>query len=120
MIHVFLADSQIQVRSALRLFLLDLAMKVVGEAADWPTMLATMPLTKADMVIVDWDLIPAGSSLVELRNACPHTIVIVLISRLDARQQAAQSAEANSFISKNETPDRMAQHLRAAANHIQR
>ena len=119
MTRVFIADSQPQVRSALRLLLLDLTMQVVGEAADWPTTLANMPQTKADMVLVDWDLIPASSSLAELRTACAHMVVIILIGHLDARQQAAQSAGADAFISKGEMPDRVADHLRAAAGHIQ-
>jgi DNA-binding NarL/FixJ family response regulator len=118
MTRVFLADSQIQVRSALRLLLLDLTMQVVGEAGDWSTTIANMPETEADMVLVDWDLIPASSSLVELRTACSHKVIIVLIGHLDARQQAAQSAGADAFISKGEMPDRVADHLRAAAGHI--
>jgi DNA-binding NarL/FixJ family response regulator len=77
-----------------------------------------MPLTKADMVLVDWDLVPTTSSLTELRTACPYVIVIILISHLDARQQAARSAGADAFISKDEMPDRVAERLRAAANTI--
>ena len=42
-------------------------------------------------------------------------VVIVLISQLDARQQAALSAGADSFISKGETPDRVAERLLSAA-----
>jgi hypothetical protein len=38
--RVFLADAQLEERSALRLLLLDLKMEVVGEAADWPATLA--------------------------------------------------------------------------------
>jgi DNA-binding NarL/FixJ family response regulator len=37
---------------------------------------------------------------------------------LDARQQAALSAGADSFISKDETPDRVAERLRDAAANI--
>jgi len=54
-------------------------------------------------------------ALVELRAACPGAIVVVLISHLDARQQAALSAGADAFISKDETPERVAERLRAAA-----
>jgi len=118
MIRVFLADGQGHVRSALRLLLLDLTMQVVGEAADWPTTLANMPKTEADMVLVDWDLIPSDSSLAELRAVCSSMIVIVLLGHLDARQQAARSAGADAFISKGERSDRVADHLRAAAGHI--
>jgi DNA-binding NarL/FixJ family response regulator len=42
-------------------------------------------------------------------------LVIVLISHLDARQQAALSAGADAFISKGETPERVAEHLRIVA-----
>jgi two-component system, NarL family, response regulator DesR len=115
MTRVFLADSQPQVRSALRLLLLDLDMQVVGEAADWPTSLAQAPGTHPDMLLIEWDMIPIGSSLVELRATCPAAVVIVLISHLDARHQAALSAGADAFISKGETPDRVAERLQAAA-----
>ncbi|MBP8949540.1 MAG: response regulator transcription factor [Candidatus Promineofilum sp.] len=115
MTRVFLADSQPEVRSALRIMLLDLHMSVVGEATDWPATLTQAAATHPDMLLVDWDLIPAGSSLLELRATCPAAVVIVLISHLDARDQAALSAGADSFISKGESPERVAERLRAAA-----
>ena len=118
MIRVFVADNQPDVRSALGLLLQDLGMQVVGEAADWATALTQAPGTQPDMVVVEWDLIPTDTSLVELRATCPAAIVIVLISHLDARHQAALSAGADSFISKGETPDRVAERLRAAAGSI--
>lgn len=116
MTRVFLADGQPQARSALRLLLQDLNMQVVGEAVDWSTALTTAAGTQPDMLLVDWDLIPTKTSLLELRATCPATVVIVLISHLDARQQAALSAGADVFISKGETPDRVAERLQAAAN----
>jgi DNA-binding NarL/FixJ family response regulator len=117
MTRVFLADAQAQERSALRLLLLDLKMEVVGEAADWSTMLAQAPLTRTDMLLVDWDLLPSvpNEALEVLRKACPAALVIVLISHLDARQQAALSAGADAFISKGETPERVAERLRSVA-----
>ena len=115
MTRVFLADKQTEVRSALRLLLQDLNMQVVGDVSDWPTALTQAAGTQPDMLVVDWDLIPTDTSLLELRATCPNAVVIVLISHLDARQQAALSAGADSFISKGETPDRVAERLRAAA-----
>lgn len=115
MIRVFLADSQPEVRSAVRLLLQDINMQVVGTAADWPTTLAEAFGAKPDMLVIDWALIPHHSSLVELRATGPETVVIVLISHLDAQKQAALSAGADSFISKGDTPDRVAERLRAAA-----
>ena len=121
MIRVFLADAQPEERSALRLLLLDLALEVVGEAADWPTTLAQAPTTGLEMLLVDWDLLPVDlgvKSLAELRLACPNALVVVLISHLDARHQAAPSAGADAFISKGETPERVAERLRAAAESV--
>lgn len=120
MTRVYLADAQLVERTALRLMLLDLNMQVVGEAADWPTTLAQAPATRLDMLLVDWGLLPAesGTALAELRQACPAAIVVILISHLDARQQAALSAGADAFISKGESPDRVAERLRAAAENV--
>lgn len=114
MTRVFIANGQPETRSALRLLLLFLKMEVVGETADWTSTLAQAAGTQPDMVVVEWALIPQGSSLRALRATCPPTVVIVLISHLDARQQAAFSTGADSFISKGETPDRVAERLLAA------
>jgi two-component system, NarL family, nitrate/nitrite response regulator NarL len=120
MTNVLLAAPQPDVRAALRLLLLDLNMGVVSEAADWATTLALAPEIQPDMVLVDWELIPleSGNTLPQLRAVCPAAVVIVLISQLDARQQAALSAGADAFISKGEMPDRVAKRLRTAADRI--
>ena len=118
MTSVYLANAKPQECSALRLLLLDLNMEVVGEAADWFTALVQVPISRADMFLVDWDLLPANApniALDGLRKACPVTLVAVLISHLDARTQAALSAGADAFISKDEMPDRLAERLRAVA-----
>ena len=117
MTRVYLADAKLEERSALRLVLLDLKMEVVGEAADWATTLAQAPVNRTDMLLIDWDLLPNSPTvaLEELRIACPAALVIILISHLDARQQAALSAGADAFISKGETPERVAERLRLAA-----
>lgn len=117
MTRVYLADALSKERSALRLLVLDLRMEVAGEAADWSTTLAEVPISRTDLLLVDWDLLPStpGPALDELRKACPAALVVVLISHLDARQQAALSAGADAFISKGETPERVAEHLLAVA-----
>jgi len=94
---------------------------VVGEAADWNTTLANAPATSLDMLLVDWDLLPSNRgipSLAELRQACPGAIVVVLISYLGAREQAALSAGADAFISKGETAERVSERLQMAAANI--
>jgi DNA-binding NarL/FixJ family response regulator len=118
--RVYLADAQADERSAFRLILQDLNMQVVGEAADWPTALAQAPATRPDMLMIDWGLVANGSGgdLAELRQACPAAVVIVLISHLTPREQAALSAGADAFISKGETSDRVAERLRNAVASI--
>jgi DNA-binding NarL/FixJ family response regulator len=123
MTRVYVADAKSEERSALRLLLLDLNMEVVGEAADWPTTLANAPATRLDMLLVEWDLLPialGAQALAELRLACSNAIIIVLISHLDARQQAALSAGADVFISKSENPERVAERLQTAAGSLSR
>jgi DNA-binding NarL/FixJ family response regulator len=117
MTRVYLAIGLSEERSALGLMLLDLKMEVVGGAADWSKTLAEAPTSRADMLLVDWDILPTapGTAIAQLRKACPASLVIVLISHLDARQQAALSAGADAFISKGETPERVAEHLRTVA-----
>ncbi len=121
MTRVYVADARPEERSALRLVLLDLKMEVVGEAADWFTTLVQVPISRVDMLLVDWDLLPNNApnvALDGLRKACPSALVVILISHLDARTQAALSIGADVFISKGETPERVAEHLRNAAASI--
>ena len=118
MTRVYVADARLEERSALRLLLLDLKMEVVGESADWFTTLVQVPTSRTDMLLVDWDLLPNNApnvALDGLRKACPSTLVVVLISHLESLKQAALSIGADVFISKGETPERVAEHLRTAA-----
>lgn len=121
MTRVYVADALTEERSALRLMLMDLNMEVVGEAGDWMTALAQAPALGTDMLLIDWSMLPRtmqSAALDGLRRACPAALVIVLISHLDARQQAALSSGADAFISKGETPERVAERLRSVAASI--
>ena len=117
MTRVYIADAKTEERSALRLVLLDLKMEIAGESSDWATTLVLTPVSHTDILLIDWDLLPNSptSALETLRKACPATLIIILISHLDARQQAALSAGADAFISKSESPERVAERLRSVA-----
>ncbi len=117
MTRVYVADAKPDERFALRLLILDLKMEIAGEASDWSTTLTQVPVSHADMLLVDWDLLPVDAvvALATIRKACPNALVVVLISHLDARQQAALSAGADAFISKGETPERVAERIRIVA-----
>jgi len=120
MIRVFIANAKTAERSALRLMLLNLKMEVVGEASDWRTSLVRAPVTNFNLLLVDWELLPVNTatSIATMRQACANAIIVVLTSYLDARQQAAQSAGADAFISKGEIPNRLADHLLAISTSL--
>jgi DNA-binding NarL/FixJ family response regulator len=119
MIRVFIADTRSEERFALRAMMRGLDFEVVGEAADWPTTVEQAPASGTEMLVVDWDLLPSDPSaaLGDLRKRCQAKMAVVLISRLDARQQAALSSGADMFISKGEGADRLAERcLQVAAS----
>ncbi len=118
MTRVFLSDARTETRSAMRLLLADMKMQVVGEADDWPSALAQVPIINPDMLVLDWEL-PAGigAALIELRAACPNLRVVVLSGQVAARQ-AALHAGADVFISEGDAPDRVTERLRAAAHTV--
>jgi DNA-binding NarL/FixJ family response regulator len=120
MTRVFLADSLPAERSALKLLLLDLKMEVVGDTSDWLTTFDLAPASRLNMLLVEWDLLPADSNtaLTALRTACGSPVVIVLISHMIVRKQAALSFGADVLISKNESSDLVIERLRAAAGNI--
>jgi DNA-binding NarL/FixJ family response regulator len=73
------------------------------------------------MLLVDWAMLPTSlgvKALADLRVACPSAVLVVLISHLDARHQAALSAGADVFISKSDTPERVAERLQSAADSL--
>lgn len=115
--QVFIVERLYQVRSALRLMLVDLQMKVVGEAADWAEALALAPASGANLLVVHWGLLPEApsSALADMHRACPGLRIVVL-SGQPGLGQGTLSAGADVFISKAEAPNRFAEQLRAAAN----
>lgn len=117
MVRVYLADSHLAERSALRLLILDMGMDLVGEAADWPTVLAEVPTSKPHMLVVDWDLLPSSpdAAVIGLRMACPASLAVVLISHLNPHDQVALSVGADVFISRGEIVERVVDHFRAVA-----
>ena len=123
MISVFIADANLKERLALRLLCLVLDMNIVGDAEDWQTTLLDAPKTIPNLLLVDWELLPnpPAKAIAELRAACPFPLVIVLISNWSLRKQAALSASADIFISKQDPADHVLETLRLAAStlHIQ-
>lgn len=116
MTRVYITDARSEERYALRLLLTDINLEVVGESDNWIATLTQAPQIRADMFVVDWDLLPnrADTALKDLRKACPTALIMVIFDHLNAHQRAELSAEVNMFISKSEAPERIANRLRFA------
>ncbi len=117
MTRVFIADTRTEERFALSVMMHGLHLEVVGEAADWPTTMELAPACRTEMLVVDWDLLPSSpcEAMEDLRKMCPADMAVILISRLDARQQAALSVGADTFISMGESADRVADRCQSVA-----
>ena len=88
MVRVYIADAMPSERLALRLVLWDLNLDIAGEAENWSTALAEIPIRSSDMLVVDWKLLPdaPNATLAELRRACPKALVIIIISISQTRR----------------------------------
>jgi DNA-binding NarL/FixJ family response regulator len=112
LMRILLADSQAQVRFALRVLLeRQPGLEVVGEVASVEDLLARAATVRPDLVLLDWSVAAplAAGLLLALRRECPGLGVIVLSGRPEARD-AALGAGADDFVSKGHPPD----HLLAA------
>ena len=106
---VLIADDQPQVRSALRLLLMQRTEPVtVEEAADLAELRELRCTEPPDLVLLDWELPDQGgcAALEQVRAAWPQATVIVL-SGLPESRQAALSAGADAFVSKGDPPEQL-------------
>lgn len=122
MIRVYIATGSTEERAALRLMLLDLNVQVVGESADWFTTLAKAPLTRFNILLVDWDILPmnAATGLSEIRRTSSDAVIIVLTSERDARKKEALEAEADAFISKSQISSHLTERLRPVVETLEK
>jgi len=107
--RVLIADDQPQVRSALRVLLMqepDIA--IVGEAKDVEQTLEQIAGQQPDLVLLDWELPGQNgdSALVQLRKVQSGLAVIALSGRPEARR-AALAAGADAFVSKGDPPEQL-------------
>ena len=110
--RVLLAESQPDVRSALRLLLEgDLGMTVVGEISKARELTAQVGQACPNLLLIAWEMIrhQASDILLNLRSLCPDACIIILSSHPEDRQ-AALAAGADAFVCKGDSPE----HLLAA------
>jgi DNA-binding NarL/FixJ family response regulator len=113
--RVLLADDQVRVRSALRLYLeQESGIQIVGEAADATGLLQAIVEKAPDLVLLDWELpgLPAAQLLRLLRYERPSLKVIAMSSQPEA-YQASMAAGVQAFVSKSEPPERVLASIQA-------
>jgi DNA-binding NarL/FixJ family response regulator len=107
--RILLADDQLNVRLALRLLLeQETDFQVVGETADATGLLLALAEKTPDLVLLDWELpgLPAAQLVRLLQYEQPSLKIIAMSSRPEAERQTG-AAGVNTFLNKNETPDRV-------------
>lgn len=113
--RVLLADDQVKVRSALRLYLeQDPSIQIVGEAADATGLLQAIVEKAPDLVLLDWELpgLPAAQLLRLLRYERPSLKVIAMSGQPEACQSSLD-AGVQAFVGKSEPPERVLASIRA-------
>lgn len=113
--RVMLADSDRDVRGALRLLLThDLGMQVVAEAADARELCARMQAARPDLLLLDWALVGAGTSaaVADLRTLSPGLRIVILSAHPETRPHAL-AVGADAFVSKADAPAQLVTTLRA-------
>jgi DNA-binding NarL/FixJ family response regulator len=102
--RVLLADDQENVRSALRLVIDQVPdFEIIGEVTDPDQLLLKIEEGKPDLLLLDWELIPAQRKgfFTTLKNHYPHLYVIAMSSCILSEYEAI-TAGANAFVSKVE------------------
>ncbi len=107
--RIILADDQIGVRSALRLWLEhEPDLRVVGEAADATGLLRAIADKTPDLVLLDWELpgLPA-EQLVRLLFFERPALKIIAMSGRPQMARRARAAGVHAFLNKSEPGERV-------------
>ncbi len=113
--RVMLADDSVEVRSALRLLLeQEFGAEIVGEVGRDDDLLLALATSRADLLLLDWEL--SGDRLSRdvprLRGACSGVRIIALSKRPEERM-AALAAAVDGFASKGDGPEHLVQAVRS-------
>jgi CheY-like chemotaxis protein len=100
--RILIADDRRSVRSSLRLLMEQrTSAVVVGEAADAPGLLSLLEDSRADILLLDWELpgLPVRYLVQVLRSEWPLLHIVAMSSRPEARE-LAELAGVFAFLSK--------------------
>ncbi|MBV9171559.1 MAG: response regulator transcription factor [Chloroflexi bacterium] len=110
--HVLVAESNPDVRAALRLLMArHPELRVVGEAQNVDELLRDMQSLQPDIVLLDCELrgFVFGQHFAQLRGRC----AVVALSTHEEQRQLALDAGAAAFVSKTESPVQLLATLRS-------
>jgi len=114
--QIFIAESQVHVREAMRLLLEQQGPFVVcGEAADPENLLAQVCTAPPELILLDWNLpgLRPHYLLRAMKRCCPTTLVLATsVNPEHARQALANGA--GGFLLKSLPPDEFLQALCAS------
>jgi DNA-binding NarL/FixJ family response regulator len=117
--RVLIADDQVKVRSALRLWLGRRAgIQVLGEAVDARGVLDWVTAACPDVLLLDWEL-PGREDLdlvSQLRKRYPDVVIIALSGRAGVEGDA-RAAGVEAFVSKCGPPEGLALALEGVGGH---
>jgi DNA-binding NarL/FixJ family response regulator len=116
MMRAVVADSQQQVRSALRLLLeQEEGITVVGEAVATADLLALALATKPELVLLAWDLpgLANGRSACSILHALDPQPTVVALSGRPETASLALGAGADGFVYQGDPPEQLLGTLRA-------
>ncbi len=107
MTNIVLADGHTSIRSALKLLLESrLPVRVVAEAADMESLKQVISVSRAMLLLVDWEL-PGFSQeqgLKKLRELYPALTIVVLSVRPEV-EALALAFGAQAFVAKSKPPE---------------
>jgi DNA-binding NarL/FixJ family response regulator len=114
--RVIVADEHQGVRSALRVLFEQEQLEVVGEADDAESLLAAVSRHTADVLLVDWELLGAGTHVAidTIRSLAPTLRIVARSSRPEAKGPALGDG-VDVFVTKADSPEQLLRAIEKAA-----
>ncbi len=106
--RVIVADGRREVRSGLQVLFEQERIELVGEAIDADSLFAAVSNHAADVLLLDWELMGAGTSaaIQALRSAAPELRIVVRSGRPELRSLALADG-VDGFVTKAEPPEQV-------------
>jgi two-component system invasion response regulator UvrY len=114
--RVIVADEHQEVRSALRVLFEQEQLELVGEADDAKSLFAAVSRHTADVLLLDWELLGAGTPVAihTIRSLAPALRIVARSSIPEARGPALSDG-ADVFVTKADSPEQLLRAIEKAA-----